>query len=299
MSMNSKTLLSLALFLAAACGGSSEPAPAAPEPVAEPAATTEPAPAEPAPAPEPAPPPAPPPPPPGPAVVPVEVPPAVQAIVDAKDRTEADRALDAGRHPGELLAFLNIQPGQKVAELIAGGGYTTELLARAVGPKGKVYAQNNKMVLGFAGKAWPERLKRAPFKKNTVRVDRELEDPLPKQAKNLDLVVMNLFYHDLYWVKTDREKMNKAVLAALKPGGLYVIIDHSGRAGTGTTEVQTLHRIEQSEVEKDVTAAGFVLDRQGDFLRNPDDKRDWSASPMDAGEKRGTSDRFVLVFKKP
>jgi predicted methyltransferase len=223
----------------------------------------------------------------------------VQAIVDAKDRTDADRALDAGRHPGELLAFLDIQPGQKVAELIAGGGYTTELLARAVGPKGKVFAQNNKMVLGFAGKAWPARLKRAPFKKNTVRVDRELEDPLPKQAKNLDLVVINLFYHDLYWAKTDREKMNKGVLAALKPGGLYVVIDHSGRAGTGTTEVQTLHRIEQSEVEKDVTAAGFVLDRQGDFLRNQDDKRDWNASPMDAGEKRGTSDRFVLVFKKP
>jgi predicted methyltransferase len=298
MSMQSKTLLSLVLFVVASCGGSSEQtAPAAPEPVAEAA----PAEAEPAPAAEPAPPPAPaePAPPPGPAVVPVEVPPAVQAIVDAKDRTDADRALDAGRHPGELIAFLGIQPGMKVAELIAGGGYTTELLARAVGPKGKVFAQNNKMVLGFAGKAWPERLKRAPFKKNTVRVDRELEDPLPKQAKNLDLVVINLFYHDLYWAKTDREKMNKGVLAALKPGGLYVVIDHSGRAGTGTTEVQTLHRIEQSEIEKDVTAAGFVLDRQGDFLRNPDDKRDWNASPMDAGEKRGTSDRFVLVFKKP
>jgi predicted methyltransferase len=295
MSVQSKTLLSLVLFLAASCGGSSEQtAPAAPEPVAE-------APAEPAPAAEePAPAPAPePPPPPGPATVPVEVPPAVQAIVDAKDRTEADRALDAGRHPGELIAFLGIQPGQKVAELIAGGGYTTELLARAVGPKGKVFAQNNKMVLGFAGKAWPERLKRAPFKKNTVRVDRELEDPLPKQAKNLDLVVINLFYHDLYWAKTDREKMNKAVLASLKPGGSYVVIDHSGRAGTGTTEVQTLHRIEESEVERDVTAAGFVLDRKGDFLRNQDDTRDWNASPMDAGEKRGTSDRFVLVFKKP
>jgi predicted methyltransferase len=132
-----------------------------------------------------------------------------------------------------------------------------------------------------------------------VRVDRELDDPLPPDATELDLVVMNLFYNDLYWLKVDRAKMNKAILRALKPGGRYVVIDHSARAGAGAADVQTLHRIEESEVERDVTSAGFVLERKGDFLRNPGDTRDWNASPMSAKEKRGTSDRFALVFKKP
>ena len=265
------TLALTAILLLAACGGSTEQT--------APAAPVEPAPSEPAPAPG-------------------GVAPAIQAIVDAPDRTPEDKALDAGRHPAELLAFTEITPGMRVAEIISGGGYTTELLARSVGPNGVVYAQNNKMVIGFAGKKWDERLTR-PALANTVRVDRELDDPLPAEASNLDVVVMNLFYHDLYWMKVDRAKLNKAILAALKPGGRYIVIDHSSRAGAGATDVETLHRIDEAEVERDVTAAGFVLDRKGDFLRNPADTRDWNASPMAAKEKRGTSDRFALVFRKP
>ncbi|HEY6782531.1 MAG TPA: SAM-dependent methyltransferase, partial [Candidatus Dormibacteraeota bacterium] len=125
----------------------------------------------------------------------VPVPPPIQAIVDAKDRTDADRQLDASRHPGELLAFLGLRPGMRVAELSAGGGYTTELLARAVGPTGKVWAQNNAMFLKFIDKPWAERLA-TPAMKNVVRSDRELDAPLPPDAKSLDAVVIMLFYHD-------------------------------------------------------------------------------------------------------
>jgi predicted methyltransferase len=187
----------------------------------------------------------------------------------------------------------------RVAELGAGGGYTSELLARVVGPSGAVYGQNIAFFLQrFAEKPWSERLAK-PVMKNVVRVDREFDDPLPPEAKNLDAVLFVLVYHDSVWLKTDRDRMNRAVFAALKPGGVYGIVDHSGRPGTGATETQTLHRIEQSVVEAEIKNAGFVLDAEASFLRHPEDARDWSASPRTAGERRGTSDRFVLRFKKP
>ncbi|HTJ82500.1 MAG TPA: SAM-dependent methyltransferase [Polyangiaceae bacterium] len=235
----------------------------------------------------------------GPKAVPVDVPPAIAAIVAAPDRSADDRALDAGRHPGEMLAFFGIAPGQKIEEVGAGGGYTSELLARAVGPTGKVYGQNPKLILEkFAEKPWSERLKK-PVMKNVVRVDREFDSPIAPGVKDLDGVVVVLFYHDLYWMNADRAKMNKAVFDALKPGGFYGIIDHSAKKGDGSSATQTLHRIEESTVREDVEKAGFKLDREGFFLRNPDDTKDWSSSPSAAGEKRGSSDRFVLVFKKP
>jgi predicted methyltransferase len=222
-----------------------------------------------------------------------------EAIVDAPDRSPEDRALDAGRRPVELLKFLGVQPGMHVAEISAGGGYTAELLARAVGPNGVVYAQNSKFILErYAEKPWSERLQK-PVMKNVVRVDREFDSPLPPEATNLDVVVDNLFYHDTVWMKTDRDKMNQAIFASLRRGGEYVVIDHSGRPGTGTSEVQSLHRIEEQTVLAEVEKAGFHLLAKSDFLRNPNDTRDWSASPRTAGEKRGTSDRFALKFVKP
>jgi len=220
-------------------------------------------------------------------------------VVDAADRSDADRALDAGRHPRELLAFAGIRPGMRIAELGAGGGYTSELLARAVGPAGKVYAQNSRLILDrFAEKPWSERLAK-PVMANVVRVDREFDDPLPPDARDLDAVLIVLFYHDTVWMGVDRDRMNRAVFVALKPGGEYVVVDHSGRTGSGASETQTLHRVEQSVVEKEVAAAGFVQDGEAAFLRNPNDARDWNDSPRVAGERRGTSDRFVLRFVKP
>ncbi len=225
--------------------------------------------------------------------------PSYESIANAPDRSADDRALDAGRHPVELLQFLDVRPGMKVAEISAGGGYTTELLARSVAPNGLVYGQNSKFILErFAEKPWSARLA-TPAMKNVQRVDREFDDPLPPDAKDLDLVIDNLFYHDTVWMKTDRDKMNRSIFAALRTGGTYIVIDHSGRKGKGTTEAETLHRIDEQVVRDEVQKAGFRLAQEGTFLRNPNDTRDWSASPRVAGEKRGTSDRFALKFVKP
>jgi predicted methyltransferase len=221
------------------------------------------------------------------------------AVVTAADRSPEDRALDAGRKPVELLAFLGVQPGWRIADLGAGGGYTTELLQRAVGSKGVVYGQNSRKLLEmFLEKPWSTRLAK-PVMKGVVRLDRDFDDPFPDGLRALDAVTMVLFYHDTVWLEVNRAAMNKAVFAALKPGGVFVIVDHSARPGDGIDVASTFHRIEENVVKSEVQAAGFVLDGQADFLRNKDDTRDWNDSPRAAGERRGTSDRFVLRFRKP
>lgn len=229
----------------------------------------------------------------------VAVTPPVAEALAAPDRVEADRALDAGRKPELWLSFFGVAPGQRVAEIAAGGGYTSELLARIVGPSGGVYAENPSFFLQrFAEKPWSERLAK-PVMKNVVRSDGEPDAPFPAGTQGLDAVLSVLVYHDTVWLNVDRGAMNRAVFAALRPGGVYGVIDHSGRPGTGSSEAQTLHRIEEAVVRSEIEQAGFVLDAEASFLRNAADTRDWSASPRVAGEKRGTSDRFVLRFKKP
>jgi predicted methyltransferase len=219
-------------------------------------------------------------------------------IVANPDRTDHDHKLDAGRKPVEMLAFFALSPGMHVADLGAGGGYTTELIARSVGPSGVVFAQDTPN-WGEAelGKVWTARLAR-PGLANTKHFMRQWDDPLPPEAKSLDEVTFVCAYHDVVAEKSDPNKLNQAVFAALKSGGTYTVIDNSAKDGSGVADCDKLHRIDEKVVRDDVLRAGFKLAGQSDFLRNPGDARDWNADP-DADKRTHTQDRFVLKFVKP
>ena len=207
-------------------------------------------------------------------------------IVASPERSAADRTNDVRRKPAEMLAFIGVHEGWSALDVSAAGGYTTELLARAVGSQGRVYGQTPR----------PDpRLRlaeRAKTVTNIVPVVRPFDSPAaPEAAANaLDLVTLMFNYHD--FANVDRAAMNRAVFNALKPGGLYVIADHSGRPGTGMSEYNTLHRIEESFLRKEVAAAGFQLVAEGSFLRHPNDPRDQENPPF-------PKDEFVLKYRKP
>lgn len=197
-----------------------------------------------------------------------------------------------------MLRFLGVFEGMSVADIGAGTGYTTELLARAVGPRGRVLGHNTPFVLDrFAEAPWAERLSK-PEMANVVRVDRPFDDPLGPENTGLDAAINVLFYHDFVWQEVDRAAHNRAMFAALKPGGTYVVIDAHAAIGDGTTVTKTLHRIERTVIVEEVTAVGFVLADEGDFLRNLEDTRDWNALPSRSGRAE-FSDKFALRFEKP
>lgn len=210
----------------------------------------------------------------------------LEKIVDDPQRSAADRTNDLRRHPVDMLSFIGVRPGMRVLDVSAGGGYTTELLARAVGPEGRVYAQ--------APKPSPRLLERTKLLNNIAVVPRPFNDPIPPDLKGLDLVTLMFNYHDFGHLGVDRASVNRAVFNALKPGGFYVIADHAGRPGTGISESGTLHRIEEPFLRREVEAAGFRLAEEGTFLRNPNDPRD-RETPDPAQPK----DEFVLKFVKP
>ena len=213
---------------------------------------------------------------------------AAERVVANPIRTEQDRKTDAARKPIDFILFAGVRPGMRVLDVSAGGGYTSQLLALAVGPSGTVYAQTPR-----PGETLTKRLADHP-QSNLVLVTRPFDDLVPDDAPKLDLVTLVLNYHDISYLPVDRARMNARIFAALKPGGRYVIVDHSGRPGTGITEGRTLHRIDAAVVRDEVRKAGFVLDAEGDFLRNPADARD---DP--SGQPKVPTNKFVLRFVKP
>jgi predicted methyltransferase len=216
-----------------------------------------------------------------------------QAIIAAPDRSEADRQTDQRRDPVKLLAFTGARAGLKVLDMGAGAGYSTELLARAVGPTGVVYAQNSAEIFERVKDRFNARAQ-SPAMKNVVPLIRSFDDPVPADVHDVDLITFLFFYHDTTYLNVDRAEMDRKLFAALKPGGALVIADHSARAGDGASVGKTLHRIEESVLRKEVEAAGFKLVAEGDFLRHPEDPRDAPvfrpAIPVD---------EFVLKFEKP
>lgn len=211
------------------------------------------------------------------------------------DRPTADRDRDPDRRPAEILHFSGVKPGMAVADLMAGGGYYSEVLARVVGNQGRVYAQNNAIALKrFADKAMAQRLRddRLP---NVTRWDRELED-LGLPPESIDLAMMVLFYHDTYWMKLDRPAMNQQILASLKPGGTFIVIDHHAEPDSGDRDVQSLHRVDADLVKQEILHAGFEWVESSDLLRHPEEDRTINVFKPAI---RGKTDRFVFKFRKP
>lgn len=208
------------------------------------------------------------------------------AVADA-GRPDADKARDAARKPAEMLEFAGFRPGMKVGELLPGGGYFTRVFAKAVGPKGKVYAYVPASMAARMG----ERL--APIAKAYPNVRVVNYDALTA-PEPLDLVWTSQNYHDLHLRGANAEKLNAEIFAALKPGGIYIVSDHRAKPGTYTADVDRLHRIDQTSVMMEVVKAGFVLEDESMALRRTDD--DYTKRP---GDIRDQSDQFVLKFRKP
>ena len=224
----------------------------------------------------------------------VVVPAEIQAIVDHPQRSDADRETDKRRHPAQMLAFFGVQPGMSVLDIGTGGGYTAELLARAVGPKGSVVAQNDPMIFEKFMQGKPDARFSTEIMKNVQHTVRPYDDPVPPGAGPFDLITIVFVYHDTQWMGRDRKAMNKKFFDALKPGGHIVVIDHAGTPGTGATQTQTLHRIEESLVCEELEAAGFMLAGEAQFLRHPEDPRDKSFRQASV-----PVDQFVLKYVRP
>jgi len=215
------------------------------------------------------------------------------AVINAPDRTDADRKNDERRAAVKILAFTGVRPGWAILDMGAGAGYSTELMARAAGPTGKVYGQNPPDMMDRARSAYEERAK-SPAMQTVTTLTRVYDDPVPAEVKNLDLVTFFYAYHDVTYMPVDRAKMDHALLDALKPGGYFVIADYASLPGAGTSVSNTLHRIDEDFLKKEVEAAGFKLVQEADFLRNPDDPH-----TMPIFRPQIPIDIFVLKFQKP
>jgi len=203
-------------------------------------------------------------------------------------RPAADTARDVTRKPAEIVAFAGVEPGDVVAEIAPGGGYFTRILARAVGPQGKVYALVPPFFANRPGGLDAINALAAQYGNVEVVVADYASLALPQPV---DLVWTTENYHDL--ANNDMAPINGALFRALKPGGIYYVQDHSA-PGTGLTAMRTLHRIDPEAVKQQVSQAGFVLEAESDLLHNPADTHE-----IAPGEVAGGSDRFALRFRKP
>jgi predicted methyltransferase len=202
------------------------------------------------------------------------------------ERPPNEKQLDATRKPQEVLSFYGVKRGDKTADIWAARGYYTAILSQVVGPKGVVYSVNPSSRPEFT-----ERWKK-PGYENVKPIDGPFDNIALPQDGSLDFVIIHLNYHDV--APELRMAMNKRIMASLKKGGTYGVVDHSAKEGTGNEAVKTLHRIDKLLVIKEVTGAGFKLVKEGTMLRKPEDTRDFNVN-----KERNKDDRFVLAFQKP
>jgi predicted methyltransferase len=225
---------------------------------------------------------------------------AIAAAVADPARPQADRDRDADRKPAECIAFAGLKPGQRIADLLPGGGYFTRIFSAVVGPKGEVLAvATPKRPDAPPDRPEPSAAARAiaadPHYKNVnVSVEKVAELKLPE---NLDMVWTSQNYHDVHNVQDiDVGAFNKAILASLKPGGIYIVIDHATEKGAGFTATSTLHRSDPEAVKAEVMAAGFEFVGSSDVIANAAD--DHKARVFEQGLHDKT-DRYLLKFRRP
>ena len=220
----------------------------------------------------------------------------IAAAIANPARPDSDREQDAGRKSQEVLTFTGIRPGDRVADFIPGRGYVTRLLSSIVGKDGHVYA------------VVPDELPaRSATSVQTIADDPAyanvsvVRGPVNhfKTPEKLDMVWTSMNYHDLhdaFFGPADLAMVNKAIFDALKPGGIYLVLDHAAAPGSGLRDTDTLHRIDPEVVKKEVLAAGFKLEAQSSVLKNPDDDH---SLKVFAPAIRGKTDKFIFRFRKP
>lgn len=211
-------------------------------------------------------------------------------------RPDSDRQQDADRKSLEVLTFAGVKPGDKVADFIPGRGYVTRLFSKIVGKDGHVYAVVPTELRKDSDKAVKETAADPEYPNVSVLRMPVNEFSAPEK---LDMVWTSMNYHDLhldFFGPADMSKLNKAIYDALKPGGIYLVLDHAAEKGSGTRDSGTLHRIDPELVKKEVLAAGFELDAQSDVLNNPNDDHTLKVFDPDI---RGKTDKFVFRFRKP
>jgi predicted methyltransferase len=222
------------------------------------------------------------------------------AAVADSTRPAADSARDADRKPAETLAFAHLRAGDKVADFAAGGGYFTRLFADVVGPAGRVYAvepgelQDRPPVANATAALKAFAADHPNVTVNTAPTFEALKFPEP-----LDLFWISQNYHDLkdrFFGPVDTAAFNQAVYAALKPGGVYIVLDHAAAPGAPADVTETLHRIDPAVVRREVEAAGFTFESQSDILANPADTH---ALRVFDPSIRGKTDQFIYKFRKP
>jgi predicted methyltransferase len=228
------------------------------------------------------------------------VPQPIAAAVADPARPEADTKRDADRKPAESVAFAGLKPGDHVADLLPGRGYFTRIFSAVVGPKGHVYAiapprRPNAAADSPDPAAAVQAIAADPHYGNvSVSVVRIADFAL---SEPVDMIWTSQNYHDFHNVPNlDVAAFDKAVFNALKPGGVFIVLDHTAEAGSGFRDTSTFHRIDPEAVKKEVLSAGFKFEGQSDILHNPNDPH--SVAVFDPSI-RGKTDQFILKFRKP
>jgi predicted methyltransferase len=215
----------------------------------------------------------------------------VQAAVDSPDRSAKDKARDAGRKPAAVFAYSGIKPGDKIIEIAAFGQYDTNIMVNVVGPKGHIFMYD--LPYQQVRQEAPTKLftDAHPTTEHVFGKFDELTFP-----KDVDLVTIDMYYHDLGLNNVDQAKFNKQMFDSLKKGGKVLIVDHNARPGSGRTDTSKIHRIEPTLILSEMQAAGFKLVANSSIFANPADDH---TKMVFAPDERGSTDRSLFVFQKP